>query len=404
MTENQNQPKEYDAVLGTQNSAPIGSVILGGLEGVKSRLRSVDIEAQISALKEALNYGEAGLDLVIQTWQSESGNFKWAAYSLLRHREEPRVKQALQEYNPWLNITCLHTLQQDSDITFVAISPDGRTLVTCGAAINLWDLHTGQLQPISMDDFNVYSLVMSQDGKTLVSRGGRYKSCHTIKVWDLQTGELKKKLDGFPDSLCSLVISPDGGTLACGDKDNVINVWDLQTEQIIRTMSGHSRSKYLSEYLVQRLAISADGKIIVSSCYDATIKVWNFETGELIHIFKQRSNGIQSVAISPDGQTIVSGNQDKTIKVWNLQTKQLQFTLEGHSGWVFSVAISPDGNTFVSCSKDKTIRIWDLQTGECQRILKDHTDWVYCVAISPDGHNLVSGSRDKTIKIWGIKS
>ncbi|WP_375472565.1 hypothetical protein [uncultured Nostoc sp.] len=78
MAENQNQPKEYDAVLGTQNSAPIGSVILGGLEGVKSRLRSVDIEARIAALKEALNYGEAGLDLVIQAWQDESGKFKWA--------------------------------------------------------------------------------------------------------------------------------------------------------------------------------------------------------------------------------------------------------------------------------------------------------------------------------------
>ncbi|AVH65285.1 WD40 repeat domain-containing protein [Nostoc sp. 'Peltigera membranacea cyanobiont' N6] len=398
MAENQNQPKEYDAVLGTQNYAPIGSVILGGLEGVKSRLRSVDIEARIAALKEALNYGEAGLDLVIQAWQHESGNFKWAAYSLLRHREEARVKQALQEYNPWLNITCLHTLQQNTLITVVAISPDGRTLVSAGRDINLWDLHTGELQPISMADFNVNSLAISQDGKTLVSRGGTYDGDHKIKVWDLQSGERKQTLEESTYRVFSLIISPDGKTLACGSENNGINVWDLQTEQITRTMSGHSH------YLVQALAISSDGKTLVSGANDATIKVWNFETGKLIHTFKKHSNGAESVAISPDGQTIVSGSKDKTIKVWNLQTKQLQFTLEGHSGWVYCVAISPDGNTLVSCGRDKTIRIWDLQTGECQRILKDHTDWVYCVAISPDGNSLVSGSRDKTIKIWGIKS
>ncbi|MEH1796869.1 MULTISPECIES: WD40 repeat domain-containing protein [unclassified Nostoc] len=398
MIENQNQPKEYDAVLGTQNSAPIGSVILGGLEGVKSRLRSVDIEARIAALKEALNYGEAGLDLVIQAWQYESGKFKWGAYSLLRHREEARVKQALQEYNPWLNITCLHTLQQNTLITVVTISPDGRTLVSAGRDINLWDLHTGELQPISMADFNVNSLVISQDGKTLVSRGGTYDGDHKIKVWDLQSGERKQTLEESTYRVFSLIISPDGKTLACGSENNGINVWDLQTEQITRTMSGHSH------YLVQALAISSDGKTLLSGANDATIKVWNFETGKLIHTFKKHSNGVESVAISPDGQTIVSGSKDKTIKVWNLQTKQLQFTLEGHSGWVYCVAISPDGNTLVSCSRDKTIRIWDLQTGECQRILKVHTDWVYCIAISPDGNTLVSCSRDKTIKIWGIKS
>ncbi|WP_375503422.1 WD40 repeat domain-containing protein [uncultured Nostoc sp.] len=356
MTENQNQPKKYDAVLGTQNSAPIGSVILGGLEGVKSRLRSVDIEAQISALKEALNYGEAGLDLVIQTWKSESGNFKWAAYSLLRHREEARVKQALQEYNPWLNITCLHTLQQNTLITAVAISPDEKTLVSAGRDINLWDLYTGQLQPISMDDFNVNSLVISQDGKTLVSRGGTYDGDHKIKVWDLQSGQRKQTLEESTYRVFSLIISPDGKILACGSENRGINVWDLQTEQITHTISGHSH------YLVQALAISADGKTLVSGANDATIKVWNFETGKLIHTFKKHSNGVESVAISPDGQTIVSGSKDKTIKVWNLQAKQLQFTLEGHSGWVYCVAISPDGNTLVSGSRDKTIRIWGVKS------------------------------------------
>ncbi|MEH1940427.1 MAG: WD40 repeat domain-containing protein [Nostoc sp.] len=398
MAKKQNQPKQYDAVLGTQNSAPVGSMILGGLEGVKSRLKSVDIEAQTAALKEALNYGEAGLDLVIQAWQYESGKLKWAAYSLLCHREEARVKQSLQEYNHWLKITCLRTLQQKILVTAVAISPDGKTLLSSGRGITAWDLHTGQLQAFSINNFDVNSLVISQDGKTLVSRGGTYDGDHKIKIWDFPSGKRKQTLEEFTYRVFSLVISPDGKTLACGSENSGINVWDLQTEQIIRTMNGHSH------YLVQALAISGDGKTLISGSNDATIKVWNFETGELIHTFKKHSNGVESVAISPDSQTIVSGSKDKTIKVWNLQTKQLQFTLEGHSGWVYCVVISPDGSTLISCGRDKTIRIWNLQTGECLRILKDHTDWVYCVAISPDGKTLVSSSRDATIKIWGIKS
>ncbi|WP_338022919.1 response regulator [Argonema galeatum] len=97
---NLHQPREYDAVLGGQNPPPANAVVLGGLEGVKWRLASADVEQGVAALKEALNYGEAGLDLVIQVWKDELGQLKWAAYSLLRVREEPRVKQALQDYNP----------------------------------------------------------------------------------------------------------------------------------------------------------------------------------------------------------------------------------------------------------------------------------------------------------------
>lgn len=79
-------PDEYDAVLGGQAQVPDGSVILGGLEGVKMRLASAAVEQRGTALSEALKYGEAGLDLVIQAWKNESGQVKWAAYSLLRER------------------------------------------------------------------------------------------------------------------------------------------------------------------------------------------------------------------------------------------------------------------------------------------------------------------------------
>ena len=58
MTDNQNQPRDYDAVLGGQSPPPVDGVVLGGLEGVRSRLRSSVVEVQVNALSEALNYGD----------------------------------------------------------------------------------------------------------------------------------------------------------------------------------------------------------------------------------------------------------------------------------------------------------------------------------------------------------
>ncbi|MEG4574817.1 formylglycine-generating enzyme family protein [Microcoleus sp. N3A4] len=100
MTENQNQPREYDAVLGGQNPPPLGAAVLGGIPGVKSRLASPIVEVKIAALSEALQYGDAGLDLIIGALQDESMAVKFTAYSLLKDRDEPSIKEQLQKYLP----------------------------------------------------------------------------------------------------------------------------------------------------------------------------------------------------------------------------------------------------------------------------------------------------------------
>ncbi|MEH2255268.1 hypothetical protein [Nostoc sp.] len=61
MAENQNQPKEYDAVLGGQVPLPVDGVVLVGIEDVIKRLGNISFEQRIAVLKDALNYGEVGL-------------------------------------------------------------------------------------------------------------------------------------------------------------------------------------------------------------------------------------------------------------------------------------------------------------------------------------------------------
>jgi formylglycine-generating enzyme required for sulfatase activity len=97
MSENPNQPREYDAVLGGQNP-PINAAVLGGIEGIKKRLASSIVEVRINALYDAIKYGEEGLDLVLQALQDESIEVQLTAYSLVKDRQEPRVKQQLDNF------------------------------------------------------------------------------------------------------------------------------------------------------------------------------------------------------------------------------------------------------------------------------------------------------------------
>ena len=138
-----NQPKKYDAVLGNTTPTPAFAVVLGGLEGIKRRLKSTSVEQRVAALPEALKYSEAGLELVIGALKDEAVQVSKSAYLLLQRRTEPQIKQILAQVNPWNFVECLWTRGGHSSwVHCVAISPDGKTIVSGSSdtAIKVWGI------------------------------------------------------------------------------------------------------------------------------------------------------------------------------------------------------------------------------------------------------------------------
>ncbi|MBN3898236.1 MAG: hypothetical protein HWQ41_24070 [Nostoc sp. NOS(2021)] len=104
MNNNQNQPGEFDAVLGGEQQNQNYAVVLGGLEGVQNRLNSEDDEVRIAALEDAFKYGDAGVDLIIEALYDSSEEIHDCTIGLLR-KAGIKGKQALLDYDPWLVLT-----------------------------------------------------------------------------------------------------------------------------------------------------------------------------------------------------------------------------------------------------------------------------------------------------------
>jgi hypothetical protein len=64
-------PESTDAVIGGQAPSPNASVVLGGMEGLYQRFMAGNLEQQSHLLTTALNYGEAGIDWLITTLNSD---------------------------------------------------------------------------------------------------------------------------------------------------------------------------------------------------------------------------------------------------------------------------------------------------------------------------------------------
>ncbi len=281
----------------------------------------------------------------------------------------------------------------------VAITPDGRQLVSAGHRLKIWNLSTGRLErDLTGHSSPVRSVAITPDGKQLVS--GSWDK--TIKIWNLSTGRLERTLNGHSESdvVDNVAITPDGKQLVSNSNDKTIKIWNLSTGRLERTLTDGS--------LVISVAITPDRNKLVTGSKDNTIKIWNLSTGRLertlILIHGSYHDQVISVAITPDGNQLVSGSYEGIIKIWDLSTGRLERTLTGHSYEVNSLAITEDGNRLVSGSGDDTIKIWNLSTGRLERTLTGHVKNVRSLAITGDGSTIVSGGNDRKIRVWRLEN
>ena len=281
-----------------------------------------------------------------------------------------------------------------SGVNSVAISPDNQVLASGSddKTIRLWNVETGEVIATLFGHTNfVQSVAFSPDGAILAS-GSDDKM---IKLWDLQTYQEICTLSAHSRAVKSVTFSPDGQFLASGSWDKTIKVWDLKAKKAICTITGH-------QLQVTCVSFSPDGRYLASASFDRTVRLWDWQNSELLthQIFKGHSWPVFSLAFSLKGDIIATSSGDNTIKLWDLKTGQEIRTILGHSWSVVAIAFSPDGETLISGSWDKTVKLWQVSTGKEIDTLAGHLDAVSTVAVSPNGQFIASGSKDKTIKLW----
>ncbi len=203
----------------------------------------------------------------------------------------------------------------------------------------------------------------------------------------------RKVFSGHGGAVTSVDYSPDFTYGISASTDTTIRIWNLQTGELERVLEGHSGT-------VNSITYSPDGKYILSASDDTTARLWNAGTGKVEHIFTHPA-AVLSVAYSPDGTKILTGTKSGQIVLWDTQTFKAIREFQGHEGQVFDLAFSPGGSYAISGSgqervlgDDRTLRLWDVETGE-QTYSIPHLGFVRSVCFI-DGRLIASASWDES--------
>ena len=132
------------------------------------------------------------------------------------------------------------------------------------------NLATGQelWQTEVLHDDGLTALAVSPDGRTLVSGCGY--SDPTIRVWDAATGRLVRQLEGHTGWVCRLVFSRDGRQLLSSATDQTIRFWDTGTWAETKVLRGHSDE-------VHGVALSETAQLVASASKDGNLMLWRVE-------------------------------------------------------------------------------------------------------------------------------
>jgi WD40 repeat protein len=233
-----------------------------------------------------------------------------------------------------------------------AFTPDGRSLITLGPALQRWDF---------------------VPSRPLPSADQGAPGPGTLQRWDLATGRPQYAdlaSAGHTKPPDKLAFSPDGRRLLSISPDGTARLWDTATSGQVHTWRAHGGARVVAG------AFRPDGDRVVTMGNDGYLRLWDAGSGKELRSVtfvdpkSDERPDAKHLLIAPGGKTAMAfAYQDGKYRLtrWNLSTGR---TIG--SRLLDRMIPSPDGRTAYRIDRQAgdEIRLTDIETGAVTAALK----------------------------------
>ncbi len=320
-------------------------------------------------------------------------------------------------------ILVVETGGHSAQIEQLLFTPQSKELITVSLdkTVRVWDVGTGACTrtirtPIEQGVFGeLWAAALSADGKILAVGGHGFPKpkikLFPIFLIDLASGQIIRAIDFPYHRVRTLAFS--GKTLAAAGDQGKIVLYNAETGEKTRELDGHKGSTH-------QVVFSPDGTQLASLGQDKIGRIWSLDTGKNTAELKLEKMSVwRTIAWSPDGKSIATGVSDdgdplsQFFAVWT-PDGQLARRIY-HSGkrrmYVGSLAFTPDSTGIVEAGEDGLIAytaLWDAVTGEKRQTFfrKNNRNLEaarYPAVVAPNGKIVaVAGDRNHRTYLYAV--
>jgi hypothetical protein len=262
------------------------------------------------------------------TWQQLYNRLQWEGEPPVPAVLEPAFEERRRaDAGPWFR-TRTPPFESEALIrtfaghrTFVKycdFSPDGSRLLSADddGLLVLWDVETGvALATAHSRTGSLKWCRFNPDGRRVLLMG---ENCTLV----LLDAEIRNELASLDGSRANPTFSPDGRWLVSAFwEDHTLRLWDVETGDELATLRGHEDG-------INACCFSHDSRRLLSASDDHTLRLWDAETGACEATLLGHTDKVIACAFSPDGRFIRSASgdrsyygdtQDQTVRLWDAQ-------------------------------------------------------------------------------------
>lgn len=215
------------------------------------------------------------------------------------------------------------------------------------------------------------------------------------RVWDLQGGKLAspgKPLSAAPDTLA---ISPDGSTLAWGDREGKVSIKPLLADARSGGVSTQITKGHAAP--VSFVRYSENGKYLISAAEDGSLRVWEQGAEGASVSFRNDLGVLQDAQISDDGAVLASSGAYGA-RVWNARTGEPRFDVSS-LGSAPVIALRHDGSQLLVQGSGGELQLRDSASGELLRSISIGKS-IKVASFSPDDRFVVLADSGGDLSVW----
>ncbi|KAH8919711.1 WD40 repeat-like protein [Atractiella rhizophila] len=214
----------------------------------------------------------------------------------------------------------------------------------------------------------------------------------------------------------------DGGILATGGSDKVVQVYDRVNDKVLATLKGHTKP-ITSIVLSPMSRTSGELSIptfLASSSSDKTVRLWTpTESASAKSLYKSwttlsgvHDGSVTGLSLHPSNTLLASAASDGTWAIHDLAGDGVKtlFTHSSSSGSEIpsgvgftSTAFHPDGALIGVGGSDGALRIWDPRRRMMSAIFESKDGAVKTVGFSENGFLLAVGYESEVVKVWDLR-